>query len=178
MATADLAASEAQAIAADTVTVVHDAAGRPLTKRNEPRRGKVTRSSYPNLAEVRARCTCTGGDSIFDAATRVEGLSFEAAKPRLAEILGSTDLIREAGDGQAIQATHLPRLPPEQRADDLPLAYLAHRLGVAVEGVPRSSTSAAAFNGLAPSDAPRQGSRPRPKPRARSPPNRPEPRRS
>ena len=115
---------------------------------------------------AKARCTCTRGDSIFDVVMKVEALTFEAAKLRVAEILGRADLIREPIDGQRFQATDaasLLRPPAEQRDDALPLAYLAHRLDVTIEEVPRPATPLTGFKALAYFDPPPQGSRAKPK---------------
>ena len=88
----------------------------------------------------RARCTCTKGDSIFDVAMKVDGCVFETAKIRVAELLNLRDLIRTKGGGQgtgkvyqATDAASLLGVPADRRDDSLPVAYLAHRLGVAVD---------------------------------------------
>ena len=94
---------------------------------------------------ARAYCTCTKGDSVLDVMAKVEGIDFEAAKIRAAEILARHDLIHE-DDGARHQATDARSLldaPAECRNDALPLAYLAHRLGVAPGAVPRPSTPTA-----------------------------------
>jgi hypothetical protein len=44
--------------------------------------------------KVRAFCTCTKSDSIFDVLMKVERIDFDAAKIRAAELLGRGDLIR------------------------------------------------------------------------------------
>lgn len=45
--------------------------------------------------KMRAFCTCTKSDSIFDVLMKVERIDFDAAKIRGAELLGRSDLIRE-----------------------------------------------------------------------------------
>jgi hypothetical protein len=54
--------------------------------------------------KARAYCTCIerGGHSVFDVVMGVERSEFEAAKVRVAEILGRTDLIR-SGTGIGIR---------------------------------------------------------------------------
>jgi hypothetical protein len=85
---------------------------------------------------ARARCTCTKGDSIFDVTMKVTKLDFEAAKMRVAEIIGRNDLIvTRDGQHRPMNAAALLRTQSEDRSDDLPRAYLAHRLGVDHEGV-------------------------------------------
>ena len=51
----------------------------------------------------RAICTC-GSHSILDILMKVEGISFEAAKIRAAELLGRQDLIRTLQRRQALPA--------------------------------------------------------------------------
>ena len=43
---------------------------------------------------AKARCTCTTSDSIFDVVMKVADIDFEAAKIRVAELIGRSDLIR------------------------------------------------------------------------------------
>lgn len=116
--------------------------------------------------QARARCTCTRGDSIFDVMMKVEGVTFEVAKVRVAEMLGRADLVREPFEGrqhQATDAASLLRPPPEQRDEGLPIAYLAHRLSVPPAQVPRPMTPCTGFKALAYFDPPPQGSRAKPK---------------
>jgi len=63
--------------------------------------------------KARAFCTCTKSDSIFDVLMKIEGIDFDRAKIRAAELLKRSDLIKErharkrrAGGGD---------LPPEQQ---------------------------------------------------------------
>lgn len=119
---------------------------------------------------ARARCTCTKGDSIFDVVMKVEGCDFETSKLRIAEILNRPDLIRTKNDGQAkraaFQATDAASLltaPAERRDDTLPIAYLAHRLGVAADVVPLPSTAVVGLKALGYYDAPPHGSKAKPK---------------
>ena len=96
----------------------------------------------------RARCTCTRGDSIFDVTMKVAGIDFEAAKMRVAELLGRTDLILPRGANQPMNAAALLRPLADQRTDTLPQTYLAHRLGVDREQVPEPSTQVAGWRKL------------------------------
>ena len=115
--------------------------------------------------KARAHCTCVGrSHSIFDVVMRYEGIDFEAAKLRVAEILGRHDLIR-ARDGerhQAMDAASLLRPPADQRDDQLARAYLAFRLGVPADEVPMPSTPVAGWRGLAYYDPPaKKGGKPK-----------------
>src|SRR4051812_9766417 len=90
-----------------------------------------------NDKKARAHCTCSKSDSIFDVVIKIEGIDFEAAKIRVAEIIGRADLIR-AKDANAknypqIDAASLLNVPADSCDDKLPLIYLAHRLNVPVE---------------------------------------------
>ena len=60
--------------------------------------------------KARARCTCSRGDSIFDVVMKLEGIDFDAAKLRVAELLGRHDLIQEA-DRPAALPGHRCRQP-------------------------------------------------------------------
>lgn len=111
-------------------------------------------------AKGRAICTCTEGksDSVFDIASKVEALDFEAAKVRCIEIIGRSDLVRErSGDGtfQATDARSLLSAPAERRDDTLPRAYIAHRLGVEPNAVPMPDTTAVGLRALAYFDPPK-----------------------
>jgi hypothetical protein len=90
----------------------------------------------------RAFCTCTKSDSVFDVVMKVEDSTFEAAKVHVAELIGRTELIhsKRGERHQATDAASLLKPPHDNRDDSLPIAYLAHRLGVAVEAVPIPST--------------------------------------
>jgi hypothetical protein len=64
--------------------------------------------------KARAHCTCIerGAHSIFDVVMQVEGVDFEAAKLRVAEILKLDDLIRSRDERhQAMDAASLLRAP-------------------------------------------------------------------
>jgi phage/plasmid primase-like uncharacterized protein len=114
----------------------------------------------------RAFCTCiTRSDSIFDVVMKVKGLDFERAKISIAELLGRNDLIRERGGNrrQATDAASLLNAPAEDRDDTLPIAYLAHRLGVAPDAVPVPRTPIAGLKALGYYDPPPQGSKAKPK---------------
>ena len=68
-----------------------------------------------NAAAGRAHCTCIErSHSIFDVVMRCESIEFEAAKLRVAEILGRHDLIkvRDGERHQATDAASLLRPPP------------------------------------------------------------------
>ena len=118
-----------------------------------------------NERKARAHCTCIGrSHSIFDVVMRREGIEFEAAKIRVAEILGRHDLIK-ARDGerhQAMDAASLLRPPADQRDDQLVGAYLAHRLGTAPEQALLPSTPAVGWRALAYYDPPaKKGGKPK-----------------
>jgi len=92
--------------------------------------------------KARAFCTCIrqrGGHSILEVIKRVEGIDFETAKLRVAEILGRTDLIETQG-GQRMDTVSLLQPLPGQTDDSLASGYLAYRLGVSPETVPMPST--------------------------------------
>lgn len=114
---------------------------------------------------AKARCTC-GTGSIFDVIMKIEGVDFAAAKLRAAEILGLNELIEESNGAPRFQATDAASLlaaSPDQRDDRLPLAYLAHRLGVDAEAVPPPTTPYVGLKALAYFDAPPPGSKAKPK---------------
>src|SRR5918996_2035492 len=115
--------------------------------------------------KARAHCTCVGrSHSIFDVVMRREGIDFEMAKLRVAEILGRHDLIK-ARDGeryQAMDTASLLRPPADQRDDQLAQAYPAFRLGVSPDEVPMPSTPVAGWRGLAYYDPPaKSGGKPK-----------------
>jgi hypothetical protein len=100
--------------------------------------------------KARAFCTCImqrGGHSILEIVKRVERIEFEAAKLRVAEILGRTDLIESKG-GQRMDAASLLQLPADQRDETLGRRYLAYRLGVPPEAVPMPSTTVVGWREL------------------------------
>jgi len=82
----------------------------------------------------RAFCTCIGkraderrSHSIFDVVVVKEGVDFETAKIRVAEIIGRSDLIKTKGGGERHQATDTESLlsaPVDNRDDSLLWAYL------------------------------------------------------
>ena len=119
---------------------------------------------------AKAQCTCSKGDSIFDVVLKVLGCDFEAAKIRVAELLNRRDLIRTkvaaVGGGRRYQATDAASLlgaPAECRDDTLPRAYLAQRLGVAMDAVPNPRTAMIGLKALGYYDPPPQGSKAKPK---------------
>ena len=80
----------------------------------------------------RAICTC-GSDSILDVLMKVEGISYEVAKIRAAEILGRQDLIRVRTGAKPYRrqdARSLLNPPSDNRDDELPFVYLGARLGI------------------------------------------------
>jgi hypothetical protein len=82
---------------------------------------------------------------------------FEAAKIEVAELLGRYDLIQTKNDGGQFQKTDADSLlnaPGERRDDSLPIAYLAHRLGVPAPDVPVPSTRIAGLMALGYFDPP------------------------
>jgi hypothetical protein len=87
---------------------------------------------------------------------RRESIDFEAAKLRVAEILGRHELVnaRHGERNQTMDAASLLRPPVDQRDDNLMGAYLGHRLGVAVPDVPLPSTAAVGWRSLPYYDAP------------------------
>jgi hypothetical protein len=114
---------------------------------------------------ARAYCSCIErAHSIFDVLMHVERIDFEAAKLRIAEILGRHDLIR-ARDGerrQAMDATSLLRPSADQLEDELPRAYLAHRLGIPPDEVPLPLTPLVGWRALPYFDPPSmKGNKPR-----------------
>jgi hypothetical protein len=112
--------------------------------------------------KVRAYCTCIEqSHSIFDVVMRIEGIEFEAAKLRVAEILGRHDLIK-VKDGerhQAMDAASLLRPPADQRDEELVRSYLAYRLDMPPEQVPVPSTPVVGWRSLAYYDPPAGGGR-------------------
>jgi hypothetical protein len=110
---------------------------------------------------AKAFCSCIGrrpderkSHSIFDVIGVKEDCDFEAAKIRVAEIIGRPDLIRtKSGDQrrqfQRTDATSLLSVPAENRDDSLPIAYLAHRLGVGPAEVPIPCTRMVGIKALA-----------------------------
>jgi hypothetical protein len=101
--------------------------------------------------KARAYCTCIErSHSIFDMVMRCENIEFEAAKLRVAEILGRHDLIkvRDGERHQAMDAASLLRPPADQRDDGLVRSYLACRLGVPPEQVPMPATPVSGWREL------------------------------
>jgi hypothetical protein len=113
--------------------------------------------------EARAFCTCTGSDDIVEVIKKVRGVVFADAKLCIAELLGRADLIRDGKRYQPMDAASLLNPPAENRDDGLPINYLAHRLGIAVEAVRIPSTPMVGFKTLAYYDAPTRGSTGKPK---------------
>jgi Domain of unknown function (DUF927)/Toprim domain len=110
-----------------------------------------------NPKRQRAHCTCIErSHSIFDVVMRCENIDFEAAKLRVAEILGRQDLIK-VKDGkrhQAMDAASLFRPPADQRDENLARSYFAFRLEVAPEQVPMPLTPVVGWRSLAYYDPP------------------------
>ena len=99
--------------------------------------------------KARAFCTCItqrGGHAILDIVKRMEGIEFDAAKLRVAEILGRSDLIHTKG--QRMDAASLLQPPPSQRDDGLGSRYLGYRLGVPPDAVPMPTTGVVGWREL------------------------------
>jgi phage/plasmid primase-like uncharacterized protein len=110
----------------------------------------------------KAHCTCTErSQSIFDVVMRCESIDFEAAKLRVAEILGRQDLVkvRDGERRQRMDAASLLQPPADQRDEGLVQSYLAYRLDVAPDQVPMPSTPVMGWHSLAYFDPPTKGSR-------------------
>jgi hypothetical protein len=86
-----------------------------------------------------------------------EGIEYEAAKIRVTQIIGRSDLIKIKGVGEGHQATDVNSLlsaPADRRDDALPWIYLGHRLGVVPDRVPRPRTRAVGIKALGYFDPP------------------------
>src|ERR671918_2009361 len=108
----------------------------------------------------KAHCTCTErSQSIFDVVMRCEGIDFEAAKLRVAEVLGRQDLVkvRDGERHQRMDAASLLQPPSDQRDEGLVRSYLAYRLDVALDQVPMPSTPVMGWRSLAYYDSPAKG---------------------
>ncbi len=104
-----------------------------------------------------AFCTCAEkGDNAIEVLRKCEGLNFDDAKIRVAEMVGRSDLIKTkgGGGGQRTDAAALIKPPAEVAAAHLPRAYLAHRLGIAVDDVLMPDTAVAGWAALAYWDPP------------------------
>jgi hypothetical protein len=107
-----------------------------------------------------AICTCTTNghaDGIFDVVSKVERIEFAEAKIRVAELLHRNDLIRtksEGNGGQKTDAHSLLNAKSASRSDRLPFIYLAARLGIAEDNVPRPSTPVVGLKSLGYYDPP------------------------
>jgi len=112
---------------------------------------------------AKACCTCIErAHSILDVMMHVEGVDFEVAKLRIAEILKRDDLIRSKDERHlAMDAASLLRPAADQRDETLVRSYLAYRLNVPADQVPLPSTPVAGWRALAYYDAPaRKGGKP------------------
>jgi hypothetical protein len=116
-----------------------------------------------DATKARAFCTCTKADNIFDVVVKVAGVDFHRAKIHVADLLGRNDLIRGSGKHQPTDAASLLNAPAENRDDNLPVAYLAHRLSVSQDVVPIPSTPMVGLKALGYFDAPPSGSKATPK---------------
>jgi hypothetical protein len=109
---------------------------------------------------ARAYCTCIErADSIFDVVMKMKRLNFDAAKIFVAGALGRDGLIKTKGEssGASRQKTDAESLldpPADNRDDELPLRYLAGRLGIEPDQVPRPSTKIVGISSLAYFDPP------------------------
>jgi hypothetical protein len=117
-----------------------------------------------------AFCTCIGtrpgekkAHSIFGVVCAKEKIDRDAAKIRIAQIIGRPELTIR-GKGQKYQRTDAATLlspPPENRDDALCWAYLGHRLGIEPENVPPAATQVVGIKALAYHDPPqRRGGNP------------------
>ena len=111
----------------------------------------------------RAFCSCMGkagekkAHTIFDVVMHRIGADFDTAKIHVAELIGRSDLIKTKGGGGAYQKTDAESLlspPAENRDDDIVWNYLAGRLGVEPDAVPRPRTAVAGHRSLAYFDPP------------------------
>ena len=110
--------------------------------------------------KAKAYCTCSSGDSIIDVVAKVEGLPFDEAKLRVAELIGRRDLIHEPVNGKPIKlrpATDYLAPPDNLRDDGLVVAYLAHRLDVEPDQMPLPVTPYAGWKSLPYYDPPAPG---------------------
>jgi Toprim domain/Domain of unknown function (DUF927) len=107
----------------------------------------------------KAVCTCKKPHSIFDVVGNVTGCDFAAAKLRIAEIIGRSDIIRTKKDNgsgrqsQRTDAASLLSVPAEKRDDRLPITYLACRLKVSEDAVPIPNTKMIGIKALGYFDA-------------------------
>jgi hypothetical protein len=111
-----------------------------------------------------AMCTCSTSDSIFDVVMKMKGVDFAAAKVWIAEALDRTDLICQPNEKHHLRhdAVSLLNPPDHVRDDRLPFIYLAARLGVDREEVPRPTTPVAGYKELEYFDPPtRQSGKPK-----------------
>jgi hypothetical protein len=117
-----------------------------------------------------AFCSCIEkSHSIFDVVAAKEGIDFETAKIRVAQILKREDLIKDSAQTnssqnyQAFDATSLLNAAADQCDNTLPAKYLAHRLSVPIGGVLMPSTPAVGLKALGYFDPPPKGSKAKPK---------------
>lgn len=136
-----------------------------------PDHGDTSASWRWDADRLQAFCTCIGtrpgekrAHSIFDVIAARDGVDFEAAKVRVAELLDLGHLIRaRSGEGQAVATDpHALLHPPaDQRDDGLVALYLGHRLGLPADDVRLPSTPVAGIRSLAYFDPPaRKGAKP------------------
>lgn len=118
---------------------------------------------------ARAFCTCCKPHTIFDVLIKIEGIDFEAAKVRAAEIIARPEIIKNKGSRD--KAAPPSRSDPESllnpapnwRDDSMAWTYLGARLGIEPEAVPRPRTRVVGFSALAYFDPPPKGSTSKPK---------------
>ncbi len=106
-----------------------------------------------DAGKAKAFCSCQTGhaDSILDVVMKCEGSDLEAAKVRVAEIIGRLDLIRTKGEGkggQRMDAVSLMKPPAEIADASLACGYLGYRLGIAPADVLMPSTAVVGWKAL------------------------------
>ena len=85
----------------------------------------------------KAFCNCRRPQNIFGVVEAMHGGDFDDAKLYVVETLGRKDLIREKR-GQSMAPGALLKPPAKLRDENLPIKYLASRLGIEAEGFQHS----------------------------------------
>ncbi len=111
---------------------------------------------------TKAYCTCSPkGDNVIEVLRKCEGLDFDAAKIRAAELIGRSDLIKTKGSGKGGQRTDpasLLAVPAELEDASLARAYLGFRLGVDPQDLLMPCTRVVGWSALPYVDPPPKGS--------------------